>query len=175
VKNKTLAALMMLALAGGILLAQPSEPAAPKPAKMPELTAEQQQKMDALRTAHLKEMLPLRTELEVKQIELDALWRADEPEAKKIVAKVKEIGDLRQKMEIARINHQFEARKVLTPEQRKLMGRMGMGPRMMDRARGRGMKHCPTGGRRNRGAGDGPPAPMMGGCPPQGCGGCKMH
>jgi len=130
---------------------------------IPDLTPEQLDKIDALRASHLKEMLPLQTDLRVEGIELAALWRADEPDAKKIIAKVKEIGDIREKMEVARINHQFEIRKLLTPEQRKAMKKMGMGPGMMDRRARRGMRGMMRG-------------TMGGDCGgPQGCPDCDMH
>jgi len=153
---------------------------------MPDMTPEQMEKMDVLRTALTKEVLPLRTDLQGKEIELEALWRADEPDAKEIVAKVKEIGDTREKIEIARINHQFDMRKLMTPEQRKAMKGMGMGRGMMGKGMGRGMRGmmhgrmggCPMGG---EGCGmqggnqcGGPQGPMgQGG--QQGCSGCKMH
>ena len=199
-KSRTLAALMVLAMAAGFALAQPGPTtAAPAPATktqapmthgmqgmqgmmpgpaMPDMTPEQLEKVDALRTALVKEMSSLRADLQVKNIELDALWRADEPDAKKIVAKVKEIGDLREKMEIARISHQFDMRKLMTPEQRKAMKKMGMGPGMMGRGMGRGMRGmmrgqmncCPQGGQCG-----GPQGPMMGQGGQQGCQDCKMH
>jgi len=198
-KSKMLAALVVVALAAGFALAQPAPTtAAPTPATktqapmpcampgmqgmmpgpaMPDMTPEQLEKVDALRTAHLKEMLPLRTDLQVKEIELDALWRADEPDVKKIVAKVKEIGDLRQKMEVARINHQFDIRKLMTPEQRKAMKKQG--PGMMGRGMGRGMRGmmrgqmdcCPQGGQ----CGGPQQGPMTGPGGQQGCLGCDMH
>jgi Spy/CpxP family protein refolding chaperone len=202
-KSRTLAALMILALAGGFALAQPA-PAqpAPKPAAavqapmpcdmrgmqgmmqgpmMPDMTPEQLEKVDALRTGHLKEMLPLRTDLQVKEIELDALWRADEPDAKKIIAKVKEIGGIREKMEIARINHQFDMRKLMTPEQRKAMKKMGMRPGMKGKGMGRGMRGMMRGqmggqGCDMQGGGQcGGPQGPMGQDGQQGCQGCKMH
>lgn len=207
-KNRTLAALMVVVLAAGFALAQPGPAGAvpvpstkaqapmacgmqgmqgmmPGPA-MPDMTPEQLEKIDILRAAHLKEMSPLRTDLQLKEIELEALWRADEPDAKKIIAKVKEIGGVREKMEIARINHQFDMRKLMTPEQRKAMKGMGMGRGMMGKGIGRGMRGmkcgpmggCPMGG---EGCGmqggnqcGGPQGPMgQGG--QQGCPDCKMH
>jgi len=211
-KNRTLAALIGMALAAGFALAQPGPAGAvPAPAgtvqapmacgmqgmqgmpgtqgmaaMMPDLTPDQSQKMDALRAAHLKEMSPLRTDLQLKQIELEALWRADEPDAKKIVAKVKEIGDIRQKMEVARINHLFDCRKLMTPEQLKAMKKMGMGRGMMGKGMGRGMQGmmrgqmvgCPMGGEGcgMQGGGQcGMQGPMMGQGGQQGCQGCKMH
>jgi Spy/CpxP family protein refolding chaperone len=146
-------------------------------AMMPDLTPDQLEKMDALRAAHLKEMMPLRTDLQLKEIELQALWRADEPDAKKIVAKVKEIGDIRQKMEVARINHLFDCRKLMTPEQLKAMKKMGMGRGMMGRGMGRGMRGMKRGQGYGMPGGDdfgGPQGPMgQGG--QQGCPGCNMH
>jgi len=199
-RNRTLAIPMVLALAGGLALGQPGPGATPptpaaKPqapmacgmqgmqgmkgmqAMMPDLTPDQLEKMDALREANLKEMLPIRTDLEIKRIELEALWRADEPDAKKIVAKVKEIGDLQEKMEVARINHMFDIRNLLTPEQRKAMRKMG--PGMMGGRRGRGMMRgrmggCPMGGDGCGMQGGnqccGPQGPMGQGCPD-----CDMH
>lgn len=202
-KHTALAALMIAVVAGGLALAQPGPAGtvqAPMDrgmqgmqgmqqmhAMMPDMTPEQLEKIDALRTAQVKAMVPLRADLKVKEIELDALWRADEPDAKKIIAKVKEIGDIREKMEVARINHQFEVRKILTPEQRKAMKKMGMGPGMMGKGKRCGMRGmmrgpmgggCPMGG---EGCGmqggnqcGGPQGPMgQGG--QQGCSGCKMH
>jgi Spy/CpxP family protein refolding chaperone len=200
-KSRTLAALMILALVGGFALAQPAT-SAPAPATkmqagmacgmpgmqgmmqgpaMPDMTPEQLEKVDGLRTALVKEMVPLRADLQVKEIELDALWRADEPDAKKIVAKVTEIGNLRQKMEIARINHQFDIRKLMTPEQRKAMKKMGMHPGMMGKGMGRGMRGKMRGqmggaGCDMQGGGQcGMQGPMMGAGGQQGCQDCEMH
>ncbi len=206
-QHRTLAALMVLALAGGFAIAQPGPgTAAPTPpmkaqapmacgmkgmqgmhgmpgmpGRMPDMTPEQIEKMDVLRTALVKEMLPLRTDLQVKRIELKALWRADEPDAKKIIAKVKEIGALRQKLEITRINHRFGMRKLMTPEQRKAMKKMGMGHGMMGRGMGHGMRKMMKGKMGGAGCGMqggghcGKQEPMMGHGGQQGCPGCKMH
>ncbi len=178
-KHRTLAALMIAVVAAGFALAQPGPgtatpaPAAKAQAPMghgmrgmqgpaiPDMTPEQMEKMDALRTALVKEVLPLRADLKVKEIELDALWRADEPDAKKIIAKVKEIGALRQKMEITRINHRFGMRKLMTPEQRKAMKKMGMGRGLRGKKRGK--------------MGGGPQGPMMGQGGQQGCQDCNTH
>jgi Spy/CpxP family protein refolding chaperone len=204
-KHGALAALMIAVVAGGLALAQPGPAGAvPMPAAkaqapmacgmqgmmpgpaMPDMTPEQLEKIDALRAAHLKEMSPLRTDLQLEEIELEGLWRSDEPDAKKIIAKVKEIGDIREKMEVARINHQFDMRKLMTPEQRKAMKGMGMGRGMMGKGMGRGMRGmmggqmggCPMGGQGcgMQGGGQcGMQGPMMGQGGQQGCQGCKMH
>jgi len=202
-KYRALAAPMIAVVAGGLALAQPGPgTAAPAPATkmqagmahgmpgmqgmmqgpaMPDMTPEQLEKMDALRTALVKEMLPLRTDLRVNNIELDALWRADEPDAKKIIAKVKEIGNIREKIEVARINHQFDMRKLMTPEQRKAMKKMGMRPGMMGRGMGRGMRGMMRGNKGGQGCGMqgggqcDMKGPMMGQGGQQGCPDCNMH
>ena len=200
-KHGALAALMIAVLSCGLALAQPG-PATTAPTgavqvpmargmqqmqgmmpgpAMPDMTPDQLEKIDALRAANLKEMQPLRTDLQLKEIELEALWRADEPDAKKIVAKVKEIGDIREKMEIARINHQFDMRKLMTPEQRKAMKGMGMGRGMMGKGMGRGMRGMMRGQMGGQGCGMqgggqcGIQGPMMGPGGQQGCPGCDMH
>jgi Spy/CpxP family protein refolding chaperone len=195
VKNRTIAVLTMLVLVGGLSFAQTAPAAAAKTqaptspgmrgmkgmmsgSAIPDMTPEQMEKMDVLRTALVKEMLPLRTDLRVKEIELDALWRADEPDAKKIIAKVKQIGDIREKMEITRINHRFEMRKLMTPEQRKAMKKMGMHPGMMRGRMGRGMGRGMRGrmrGDKDGGHCDGPQARMLGQGGQHGCQGCAMH
>jgi Spy/CpxP family protein refolding chaperone len=194
-KHRTLAALTVLALAAGFALAQPgpgtAAPGATAKAQtpmakgmrgmqgpaMPDMTPEQQEKIDALRVAQVKQMAPMRADLRVKEIELDALWRAEEPDAKKIIAKVKEIGDIKEKIEVARINHQFEVRKLLTPEQRKAMRSMGMRPGMMGRGMRRGMRGMmrgQMGGCSMGGECGGPQGPKgQGGS--QGCPDCNMH
>jgi Spy/CpxP family protein refolding chaperone len=155
-------ALTALALMVGFAVAQPAASDAPKMMKvekiekkmmaMPEMTAEQQEKMDAMRIKHMKEMMPMQTDLRIKELELAALWRADKLEAGKIVAKVKEINDVRGKLELARVNHRIEMHSQLTPEQRKAMG-----PGMMGGCGGR------RGMMRGRGMGRGAGCGMMGG------------
>jgi Spy/CpxP family protein refolding chaperone len=198
-KHRTLAALTILALAAGLALAQPGPGTATTapPAKtqagmkcgmpgmqgmmqgpaIPDMTPEQQEKIDALRVAQVKQMAPMRADLRVKEIELDALWRAEEPDAKKIIAKVKEIGDIKEKIEVARINHQFEVRKLLTPEQRKAMRSMGMRPGMMGRGMRRGMRGMMRGqmGGCSMGGECGGPQGPKGQGGPQGCPDCNMH
>lgn len=142
------------ALTAGWLHAQPAASDAPAPQPgdcprhmgaagpmmMPELSDEQLQKMDNLRIAHLKEVLPLRTDLEIREMELAALWRAEKLDAAKVVAKVKEISELRGRLELARVNHAIARYNVLTPEQRKQarpFPGMGEGRRGMRRGMGR--------------------------------------
>ena len=122
---------------------------------IPDLTPDQLDKMDALRVAHMKTVLPIRTDIRVAEIELDALWRADKLDHKKIIAKVTEIGGLRQKLELAMVNHRIDTYNLLTPDQQKAVRKMRLGRgRGMTRGQGRGMR----GGMKGTGA-PGPEGP----------------
>ncbi|MBM3314864.1 periplasmic heavy metal sensor, partial [candidate division WOR-3 bacterium] len=157
----TLAALFVL---GGWAVAQPEPPscaacpgmaaggAAEAMEPPPQLTAEQLQRIDSLRVGQLREVLPLQTDLEVKEIELDALWRAEELSANRIVAKVREISDIRGRLQLARVNHRLAMYRLLTPEQRRFArfylgtgrgcGTRGMGRRMQGMGGVPGMRGC---------------------------------
>ena len=136
-------------------------------ADIPDVTPEQMEKCDAMRVAYMKTVLPIQTDIQVAEIELDALWRAEKLDAKKIVAKVSEIGGLRQKLELAMVNHRIDMYNLMTPDQRKAMRKMHMGGgRGMMHGKGRGM------GRGMKGAGSQGP---MGQCDPQNCKDCMMH
>lgn len=105
---------------------------------LPNLTDGQREQIQALRIKHLKEILPIETEVRIKEIELDLLWQAEKFDAKQIIAKVKEIGELKNKLELARVNQRIEIYKILTPEQRKALRRgLGMKKNMRQEMRKR--------------------------------------
>jgi len=141
--------------------------------EMPKFTPEQEKQMMDLKTALLKETDPLKTDLKVKGMELMALWKDDNPDAKKIIAKVEEIGGLKLKLQEKMINHKLAMMKILTPEQKTMMkGMMGMG---CDMGGGCGM----MGGSGCCGKGMGGDKGMKGCCGgcgaekgEEGCGGC---
>lgn len=93
---------------------------------LPNLTDAQREQIQSLQIKHLKEVLPIRTDLRIKKMELALLWQAEKLDEKQIVAKVKEISELRKKLELAKANHQMAIYKTLTPEQRKAF-RSGFG------------------------------------------------
>jgi len=149
------------------------------PGMMPDMTPEQLEKIDVLRAAHMKTVMPIRTDIQVAEIELDALWRAEKLDAKKIVAKVNEIGGLRQKLELAMVNHRIDMYNLMTPDQRKAMRKMhmGMGRGMRGMMRGQ-MGGCPMGGEgcgMQGGSQCGGPQGPMGQGGQQGCPDCKMN
>lgn len=133
------------------------------------LTEEQHKQFDELKMKHIKEVMPLKTDLRLKQMELGALWRTEELDAKKIIAKVKEISGLREKLQVANVEHRLNMYKVLTPEQRKQARRFLMGRRGLGRMHGRGPRSG-MGGMRGQGTGrgmrgmgrhmDAPPEPL---------------
>jgi Spy/CpxP family protein refolding chaperone len=154
--------------AGMPMMDKPDQPAMPGMMGMiPDMTPEQMDKFDAMRVSHMKTVMPIRTDIQVAEIELDALWRAEKLDAKKIIVKVNEIGGLKQKLELAMVNHRIEMHNSLTPDQQKAMRKMHMGggPGMM-RGMGRGMK----GGMKGAGS-----QGQMGQCDPQNCEDCRMH
>jgi len=152
----TLIVAVVLVLAAGFAVAQPAAQTPPMKMpmggmmsgmqdmpKMPEMTSEQLDRMDAQRIAHLRAVGPIRTDLAVKQFELAALWRAENLDAKKIIAKVTEISALKAKLDAAMANNRIAMHSILTPEQRKSMrsGMHGMMQGMM--MPGMMMQGCP--------------------------------
>ncbi len=118
------------------------------------LTAEQNQKIQAMRESFFKETLPLRNEMQIKQLELRTLWAQTNPDQEKILAKQKEINALRAQMQEKATKNRLEMRKVLTPEQQAQIGAFGpgfgpgAGPGMGMRGgfgpgRGMGIAGCP--------------------------------
>ncbi len=105
---------------------------------IPDLIDTQQEQLQALQLKHLREILPIENEIQLKKLELIGLWQGEKLEAQKIIAKVKELSELKSKLALARVNHQLEIYKILTPEQRKsFLPFLGIedGPRPMMRHR----------------------------------------
>jgi Spy/CpxP family protein refolding chaperone len=105
------------------------------------LTPEQSAKLQDLREAFLRDTLTWRNELLIKRFDIRDLLRNPDSEPQAILNKQREISDLESKIQERGILLQIELRKVLTPEQIKLLpphaGGM-YGPFMMP-GRGRGM------------------------------------
>jgi len=81
------------------------------------LTAEQIKEMQDLRTKHFNETATLRETLFARNAELRSLWAQANPDEKNIVAKQKEVNDLRAQLQEMAVKHRLQARGVLTPEQ----------------------------------------------------------
>jgi Spy/CpxP family protein refolding chaperone len=89
------------------------------------LTAEQKTKLQTLRDNFRKETVFLRNDIKVKRLELRTLWTVPKPEKDKIVAKQKEINDLKAQLQMKAIDFRLEARSILTPEQAAQVGMWG--------------------------------------------------
>ncbi len=107
------------------------------------LSEEQAAKLRESQESYLKDTLDWRNELVVKRFDLRDMLRTRQPDPSQILAKQREISELEGKIQERAVVHQFEIRKILTPEQIQLLppyfGQGGFrGPHMM-RGRFRGM------------------------------------
>jgi Spy/CpxP family protein refolding chaperone len=76
-------------------------------------TPEQSEELRVQQEAYLKEITPLQNDLFSKKMELRLLWAQANPDQKKIMAKQREINELRQELQEITTQHQFEIRKIL--------------------------------------------------------------
>ena len=86
--------------------------------KMLDLTDTQQKAVDNLRTEHLKLVLPLKNELELKHAELNIISTADKVNMSEVNTKLDEIGAIKLDMAKKRAAHRQDIRNLLTEEQR---------------------------------------------------------
>ena len=96
------------------------------------LTPEQKTKLQTLRENFKKETILLRNGIRVKRLELRTLWTVPNPEKDKIVAKQKELNELRTQLQMKVIDFRLTARSYLTPDQAAQVGMWG--PEMWHRA-----------------------------------------
>jgi len=94
---------------------------------IPNLTAEQSSKIQALQKAYLDETAPLQQDLLKKKAELRSLWLSPKPDQAKITALQKEILNLESKIAEKGTNLRLEIRKILTPEQQAQLSIYGPG------------------------------------------------
>ena len=111
------------------------------------LTAEQSEKIRALRESLLKEVTPIRAQLLSKRAELRLLWIQTKLDPDKIKAIQREARDLREQMQEKRTDFRLAFRNILTPEQTSKLLAQGIGSRMGHRWGNRG---------NDRGLGGGP-------------------
>ena len=119
------------------------------PARGLDLTAEQKEKINALREAHLKDVKPLQDQLYVKGRELKGLWLAETPDRESILTLQREVQALRNQLMDKLTTYRLDAWQLLTPEQQAKVRPYGperrppqiRGPGMRgDRENGRGMR-----------------------------------
>lgn len=101
---------------------------------IPDLTEEQEAKIQDLKLDMKKEMLPLQTKLDALDADVKLAMTADKFDESKVSGLVKQMQEIKTQMRMKRIQHHQEVRKLLTPEQRKVFD----AHLLSDRGRGRG-------------------------------------
>lgn len=85
---------------------------------IPDLTEEQNAKIDELRIPHMQTMSTLKAELNVLKAELRQLEIATSPDRKKIDSKIDEISAVQNKIAKEKSKHRQSVRSLLTAEQK---------------------------------------------------------
>lgn len=85
---------------------------------IPGLTDDQKEKIRDLRTAHLKEVAPIRSEIRVNNAKIDALMIGDEPDMGAIDKLIDDNGTLRTDIRKKSVAHRLAVRNLLTDEQK---------------------------------------------------------
>lgn len=131
------------------------------------LTTAQRKQLSDLQIKNLNGTAELRLALQTRALELDSLWNADDPDAKAILAKMKEMNAFRDQLQEKMVNHRLAVRKIAGKSfcgMGQGCGMSGFGMMGQGMMIGPGMMGC--GGR--SGTGD---MPNDGGCGRRGCGG----
>jgi Spy/CpxP family protein refolding chaperone len=107
------------------------------------LTDEQMARLHELRESYLRDTLDWRNELVIKRFDLRDLLHNPQAEANQVLAKQREVSALESKIQERGVLYQLEMRKVLTPDQIKLLppgfGFGGFRGQQIMPGRGRGM------------------------------------
>jgi len=103
------------------------------------LTDAQRGKLKDLHEQRIRAAIPIRADLELAELDLEKLLRADRPDPDAVSRQVDRIADLRGSLMKNHVTGMVEARAILTPAQhKKLMDLRHEGPdRPMSRGRGR--------------------------------------
>lgn len=114
---------------------------------IPNLTAEQKTKIQALRVKHQKEVTPLKNELAEKKAHLKSLQSVEKPDINAINKTIDEMSALQTKIMKTNASHRIEVASNLTDEQ-KVFFNSHQG-KMKNGKRGHGMRHGMGNGRGN--------------------------
>ena len=83
------------------------------------LTEQQQEKVDALRFTHQKEMIDLKANLEIKEIEMTELKSKGNYTRDEFLNKVNDIISAKNKLALSMANHQMDVYQLLDENQKK--------------------------------------------------------
>jgi Spy/CpxP family protein refolding chaperone len=114
-------------------------------AKELNLSPEQIASLQQLRESFFRDTLAWRNDLVIKKFDLQDLLRQPQADVNQVISKQREVSEIESRIQERMVVYQLEMRKVLTPEQVKLlppnMGSPGYGRhRMMMREPGQGIK-----------------------------------
>ena len=85
---------------------------------IPDLSDDQKEKIQDLRTAHMKEVMPLKNKLNEKRAHLKTISTGDNADINKIYAAIDEMSKIRTDIQKKGAKHRQDIRKVLTEDQR---------------------------------------------------------
>lgn len=94
--------------------------------RIPDLTDEQNDQIKELKTSHMKEVLPIRNQIDEKQAQLNTLSTAEKVDMAKINKTIEEIGELKVTIAKKRAAHRQQIRNLLTEDQRIVFDTMPM-------------------------------------------------
>lgn len=86
-------------------------------ANISDLTQDQKDKIETLKTAQQKSMLTFKNQLDVKNAQLEVLMTADKPDQTAIDKMIEETGALKISMQKKRAEHRLAVRNILTDKQ----------------------------------------------------------
>lgn len=111
--------LCLFLMASGLMAQPQGKPAAPMPPPIPNLTAEQQAKIQNLQLQLAKDSLPLHAQLQTLEPDLKLVMTADKFDEGKAKYLVEQMQKLHTDLQMKHILHEQSLRQLLTPEQRQ--------------------------------------------------------
>jgi Spy/CpxP family protein refolding chaperone len=99
-----------------------------------DLTQEQKDQIKEIHLAHMKDVQPLKDEVKINRVKVDALLKKDDPDKKEIVSLLESNGKLLTQIQVKSIEQKISVRSLLTDEQKiiydahgeKIRGRRAM-------------------------------------------------
>ncbi|MGQ9464204.1 MAG: Spy/CpxP family protein refolding chaperone [bacterium] len=88
------------------------------------LTAEQKVKIEEIETNTRKTIIPIRSQIEIKELDMNKEMKAEKPNKEKILKMAQEIHELEWQIKKAHLEEQISIASLLTPEQREKMRMM---------------------------------------------------
>jgi len=106
--------------------ARPDQPPRPRAElreklQLLDLTAEQRESMETMRVELQKKIIPIRAQIELKQLDMRTAMKADKPNEAAILKIAREIHDLEFQIKELEIKQKLSFQALLTPEQREKM------------------------------------------------------